>query len=188
MAAIERQASNPKRIPDKRLAAEALLQKVARNQTPALTLTAESLLEWDGNCWFRALLFYLRLQKRDRQENEEPWNVKALRAEVYNYIYKQKATFFPMFINYDRQREDVPMDDLFTTDNRYLRDSTNYSTNSTMGDLVPLAISMRFSMRITIIHHQGQVVLVGHEDNRYRMYVGRIELPDVQHVHALILM
>ena len=99
MAAIERQASNPKRIPDKRLAAEALLQKVARNQTPALTLTAESLLEWDGNCWFRALLFYLRLQNRDRQENEEPWNVKALRAEVYNYIDKQKATFFPMFIN-----------------------------------------------------------------------------------------
>ncbi len=91
-----------------------------------------------------------------------------------------------MYRNYDPQREGIPREELFTTDYKYLRDSTNYSTNSTMGDFVPLAISMRFSMHITIVHHQGGVVSVGDEDNKHKMYVGRIELHNVQHIHALI--
>ena len=188
MAAIQKQIEDPKITGDVRLAAEALLQKVAWKQNPALTLTADSLLAWDGNCWFSALLFFLRLQKRDNQkETGEPWNVKALRAQVYDYILKEHPCFFPMYYNADPAREGIDLRELFNTDNKYLRDSSNYSTTSNMGDFVPLAISMLFSMHITIVQHTGLVLTVGHDDHKHKMTVGRIELPTVQHVHALVL-
>lgn len=183
MRDIERQLARPSLSCNVRLAAEAELLLHARQKN--FTLTADSLQEWVGNCWFGATKFFLR------QYNIEPycqWELPQIRRVVLEYMIRNKPAFIDSYYTDEPIDDDVERHKRYEQDCLYLRDSSNYETKSSLCDLIPSGIAMMFSMSISILNYRtGDTTNVGHEDNKYKMFVGRITLPDVEHVHALVI-
>lgn len=167
-----------------RLQAEAMLYVNA--QKVGYRLTAECLQPWDGNCWFHATLFHLNRLGL----NNKNYNAKTLRIDIFNYILNQKAAFIDLFQNYDPKRPcNTPeeREQLFVKDITYLRDTSNYKTESSADSMSAKAIMMFFSLRIKIVNSaDGKITTIGHELNKHEMAVGLIDSNGSQHIHALV--
>ncbi len=111
-----------------------------------LTMTPASMQLWNGNCWYGAIAFHLNRDSPDTVET-----ATTIRRHVLDYV-KANSQRFLMSYGSDSNFEPQGLSKTaqFNYDVQYLSKSTNWSTRSSMSEIVLSAACELFDMSMTV--------------------------------------
>ncbi len=182
--------TNPNsRDPKQRQRAEATLELIRFINPRGFTLTPASYLPWDGNCYFAALHFFMC-----QWGIVENWTVKSLREAVFMYMKQHRddedSVFFLAYTHTDAGDDEDLRRNFFAEDCEFLATHSQYFIEkSTIGDMVPLGISLTFNISIKLLcprNEKNPEQIIGDPHAPRQMVLGYIDIGDSQHVQALV--
>lgn len=143
-----------------------------------LTVTEDSDMPRDGNCWFHAVSWYFK-------EGRNRMNAQRHRQAVCKFIMDNKDEFLPFCVDKDTN----PLSDAkFVRAVNNLRKMGTYNTSSSIGDVVGLAISRLYNFEIVMFDPliNSEPFSIGRNDESPKLQVARLTVGNTSHIQGLV--
>lgn len=183
--------TDPKKCRDalQKKRAKATAEFLRRMEPLGFTITADSYLAWDGNCYFSGLYFFMR-----QWGIADGWTVMSLREAVFKYIRDLPEDapdndFYSSYLNDNDKGEETLRRSLFEEDCKFLGTHSCYKLeHSTIGEMTALGICRNFNVSIKMYNpdRDYEPEVIGNPNAPHQMVLGYLDVAGCQHVQALV--
>ena len=158
------------------------------NTASHLTMTAQSMQPWDGDCWFAATAFHLN---RLRPSGSSPITAATLRKDVVTYMSSDsvKTAFVegPYFIVDENYKpHGLSKKDQYEKECTAMKKSGCWTRPSSICDIAVICLATVTDSYFTIYQSGRNPEYVGDENASHKIAFGRVETSTAAHIHALI--
>ena len=142
------------------------------------TVTEESSMPWDGDCWFHCLSWF-----HDEDRTRE--NAKRYRLEIVQFLIDNVEEFIHFC---DDGKGNLISRETYFASCKYLRNRGTYNTKSTVvGDCIPIAIAEKYALRIVVYDPKlKQPQNIGNDSAMRTLTVARITTPSCEHIQGVV--
>lgn len=167
----------------KREAANLTLFEYLHSKT-SLTMTAESMQRWDGDCWFNAVAYQLN---QLQLSSSRRYNADKLRKSVHTYLTDHKKELMIFFtVDSDYEPTGLTKDEQYDKECAFMKRKSNWNSKSSMSEIALQSLAI-ITKSIFKVHQADQNVwTIGTEPAEHVFHFGRVNTPQSAHIHALI--
>ena len=179
--------SNTTEEAERQKANEDLFQHLQQNASH-LTMTADSMQSWNGDCWFAATAFHLN---RLQSSTSRTVTADSLRQRVYSYMIdaERKKAFLngPFCVFDDYTPKGLSQEAQYDEECSQMKKRGTWSRPSSICELAITCLAQVCDCSFTI-HQSGQKlpVTVGDSNATHHFNFGRVETSTAAHIHALV--
>ena len=187
LAMANSMATNAEEEEERQKGNEALFNHLNQHASD-YTMTAESMQQWNGDCWFAATAFHLN---RIQSSGSQTITAAKLRKDLCNYMSsepkKQEYLDGPFFVDKDYESADVTKSEQYDKEIAFMKKKGNWNSNSNISDIAVVCLAQITDSLFTI-HQSGNKtpLIVGDENARNKFHFGRIMTSSSAHIHALV--
>lgn len=142
-----------------------------------VTVIEESLMPWDGDCWFHCLSWF-------HGEARTTENAKRYRAAVVQFLIDHIDDYIPFC---DDGKGNIITKKAYYASCNYLKRKYTYNTKTTVGDIVPMAIAARYGVYITVYDPKlKEPQTIGDNMSTRFLTVGKITTSRCEHIQGVV--